>query len=721
MGRTHVSYYLSFALGSFLALGSHSVNAADELSIDQLKTLSITELSSLEVGIASKIPTEVNKTPAAVFVLTSEDIRRAGAFNVPEALRMVPGLNVGAVSGNSWAVNSRGFNETFANKFLVLLDGRSLYSATFGGVYWDMQNVRIEDIDRIEVIRGPGSAVWGANAMNGVINIITKSTYSTQGGELVTSIGNKRKEVNMRYGGEMSLSSSYRVSAKTVKTQENTATNNSGLFPFGPVANDDADHSRVSFRSDTDFGNGESLIVDSALFKGRSDQRLFLVEGNPVLPPAGLVSGTLSYLIGTVGLTPQQAAGTLVLPTPGNPWDCLTIVCLKDVRDEQKYEGGHALLRWRQVSDTEWKTLQAYIDYTQREDYQIDQTATALDLDYEQGFKYDGGQVAWGVGFRTVGDSIDANLSPSEVVTFSPDSQRNNILNTFLQNEIDLTDDASLLLGLGYEYSSIYGSQWQPSIRGIVSLNEQTQVWGAVSYSSRVPSRVETSVVSDSAYLAQGNPDILAEKLTSAEVGIRYSPTDSLMFDLAAFRYRYDDLASVRIERFFNPVANLPGIVSFHNDAAGDAYGAEIAVRWVVSPAWTINASYSWLDQSMDAMPALVESTISQNKSPEHQFVLRSSWDITDAVELDLGLYYVSELGNTGSLLLSTDYTIKDYIRTDVRVGWQISPDVELSLIGQGLFDNQHQEFFSSPVNVGGVSENTEIDRSVTAKLTVRF
>ena len=161
----------TFAYRKLFWIGALFINsvamASDDMTLDDLKALSIDELSSLEVGIASKIPSKIIETPAAVYVLTAENIRRSGAKNVPEALRMVPGINVGAVSGNSWAVNSRGFNETFANKFLVLLDGRSLYNNTFGGVYWDMQDIRMEDVERIEVIRGPGSAVWGAKRFGG--------------------------------------------------------------------------------------------------------------------------------------------------------------------------------------------------------------------------------------------------------------------------------------------------------------------------------------------------------------------------------------------------------------------------------------------------------------------------------------------------------------------------------------------------------------------------
>lgn len=701
-------------------LFNSSVEASGDLTIDDLKALPIDELSSLEVGIASKIPSRINETPAAVFVLTAESIRRSGVRSVPEALRMVPGLNVGSVNGSAWAVNSRGFNETFANKFLVLLDGRSLYNNTFGGVYWDMQDVRMEDVERIEVIRGPGSAVWGANAMNGVINIITRSSYATQGGEFVSLVGNQHKEIGFRYGGEINERSSYRLSLKALINNENSPTPYSGFNSQGAVANDDGKHARLSFRTDTDFGEGESLLVDVGLFSGDSDQRLFASEKVASAPDFNTVVAPAINSLITNGASQEQIFAALAFPEFG-----LCTFCMMDIRDNQKYKGGHILSRWKRVSDDRWQTVQAYLDYTQREDYQLDQQAIALDLDYESGWQNLNGKFAWGVGLRSVADDLKANLSPTSVLSFGPASQRNNVLNAFIQSEVDVLPDVKLLTGVGYEYSSVSGSQIQPTIRGIWSVSPETQFWSSVSYSSRVPSRAETSNVSaKNAYEFTGNPDHDAEKLTSWELGLRYTPSSTLSFDMTAFRYWYSDLTTIKIERPFNPFISTSdvGVLSIGNEADADAYGAELSARWLVQPGWDMQASYSWLQQSLDRLPSLTEPLLSTSKAPVHQFSLRSSWDLTSNVELDLGVYYVSALFPTGSdFLVFGDYGVDEYVRTDLRVGWQISPEAELSIIGQNLLNKTHQEFNSSPLNVGGYPENTEINRSISAKLTVRF
>ncbi|WP_211224885.1 TonB-dependent receptor plug domain-containing protein [Neptunomonas japonica] len=701
-------------------LFNSSAEASGDLTIDDLKALPIDELSSLEVGIASKIPSRINETPAAVFVLTAEGIRRSGVRSVPEALRMVPGLNVGSVSGSAWAVNSRGFNETFANKFLVLLDGRSLYNNTFGGVYWDMQDVRMEDVERIEVIRGPGSAVWGANAMNGVINIITRSSYATQGGEVVSLVGNQHKEVGFRYGGEVNERSSYRLSLKALINNENSPTPYSGFNSQGAIANDDGKHARLSFRTDTDFGEGESLLVDMGLFSGESDQRLFASEKVASAPDFNtVVAPAINSLIAN-GASQEQVFAALAFPEFG-----LCTFCMMDIRDKQKYKGGHILSRWKQVNDDRWQTIQAYLDYTQREDYQLDQQAIALDLDYERGWQNQRGKFAWGVGLRSAADDLKANLSPTSVLSFGPASQRNNILNAFIQSELNLLPDVKLLTGAGYEYSSVSGSQIQPTIRGIWSVNPETQFWSSVSYSSRVPSRAETSNVSaKNAYEFTGNPDHDSEKLTSWELGLRYTPSSTLSFDITAFRYWYSDLTTIKIERPFNPFISTSdaGVLSIGNDADADSYGAELSARWLVRPGWDIQASYSWLQQSLEHLPSLTEPLLSTSKAPVHQFSLRSSWDLTSNVEVDLGVYYVSALFPTGSdFLVFGDYGVDEYVRTDLRVGWQISPEAELSIIGQNLLNKTHQEFNSSPLNVAGFPENTEINRSISAKLTVRF
>ncbi|SFG64628.1 iron complex outermembrane recepter protein [Neptunomonas qingdaonensis] len=712
-----LGYRTLFWVSAFLL--NSVVMASDDMSLDDLKALSIDELSSLEVGIASKIPSKVIETPASVYVLTAESIRRSGARNVPEALRIVPGLNVAAVSGNSWAVNSRGFNETFANKFLVLLDGRSLYNHTFGGVYWDMQDVRMEDVERIEVIRGPGSAVWGANAMNGVINIITRSSFATQGGEIVGSLGNQNREVGLRYAGEFNDRSSYRFSVKGTMSEENSPTSHSG-FGQGAVANDDARHTRLSLRTDTDFGDGESLLLDVGYFRGESDQRLFASEKVSSGPDFNTIVAPAINNMLLNGATEDQVFAALAFPQYG-----LCTFCMMDIRDNQKYSGGHLLARWKQVSNNDWQTIQAYLDYSQREDYQLDQQANALDIDFERGWKNSLGKFAWGMGVRSVADDLQPNLSPTSVVSFGPASQRNNVINAFVQSEVNVSEDIRVLTGVGYEYSSISGNQWQPTIRGIWSVSPKTQLWSALSYSSRVPSRLETSNASPkNAYELTGNPNHGSEKLTSWELGFRYNPQNTLAFDVTVFRYWYSDLTTINIDNLFNPFlsTSTPGQLSIANGAEADAYGVELSTRWTVQPNWRLEASYSLLQTSMSRLPAFTEPMISTNKAPKHQFSLHSSWDLTATLELDLGVYYVSSLSSTGSdFLVFGDDGIDDYVRTDVRVGWQISPEVELSIVGQNLLQDTHQEFSTSPLNVGGYPESTEINRSVSAKLTVRF
>ena len=555
--------------------------------------------------------------------------------------------------------------------------------------------------------------------MNGVINMIMRSSFATQGGEFVGSLGSQGREFGLRYGGELNESSSYRFSVKTLRSEENSPTSASG-FGQGAIANDDARHTRLSFRTDTDFGSGESLLLDVGFFRGESDQRLFASEKVTPSPDfATVVAPAINNLI-INGASQEQIFAALAFPEFG-----LCTFCMMDIRDNQKYAGGHFLARWKQVNDNDWQTVQAYLDYSQREDYQLDQQATALDIDFERGWKNTFGKFAWGVGVRSVFDDLKPNLSPTSVVSFGPASQRNNVVNAFLQSEVNVSDDIRVLTGIGYEYSSVYGSQWQPTIRGIWSVTPKTQLWSSVSYSSRVPSRAETSNVSaKNAYEFTGDPNHDSEKLTSWELGLRFSPYNRLAFDVTAFRYWYSDLTAIKIDRRFDPFVSTSAVgeLSISNNADADAYGVELSTRWQVQPDWSLTASYSWLQKSMGSLPMFTEPMISTNKAPQHQLALQSSWDLTPEVELDLGIYYVSALAPTGSdFLVFGGDGIDSYVRTDIRVGWQISPEVELSLIGQNLLNDTHQEFSSSPVNVGGYPENTEINRSISAKLTVRF
>ena len=188
---------------------------SQQQSRSNLAQASLEDLLNIQVTSVSKKEQTLSRTAAAAFVITQEDIRRSGATDIPDLLRMVPGLDVAQINANTWAISARGFNLQFANKLLVLVDGRAVYTPLFGGVYWDTVDVPLEDIDRIEVIRGPGGTVWGANAVNGVINVITKSAADTQGG-LITAGGGTQTEGfgTVQYGGKIKEDDSYRIFGK---------------------------------------------------------------------------------------------------------------------------------------------------------------------------------------------------------------------------------------------------------------------------------------------------------------------------------------------------------------------------------------------------------------------------------------------------------------------------------------------------------------------------
>ena len=682
----------------------------------QLKSLSIDELSAAEQSVASKIPTETVHTPAAVYILTAEDIRRSGAHNLPEALRQVPGLNVAAVTRSSYAVSARGFNETFANKFLVLLDGRRLFNNTYGGIYWDMANVRLDDVERIEVVRGPGSAVWGANAMNGVINIITRSAYTTPGGEARLEMGDARKSLDWRYGWEVDTQTSARVSANGQWLASNSPVQESGLGAFPEKSLDDADNARLAFRLDHEPGNGDAWSLDGAFFQGRSQQRLFVTEENPHAPDFNtVVQPTINGWL-LAGVPTQQIYSMLVLPQFG-----MCQYCLTEVDDQQTFSGGHLLGRWQHLDNDHWQKLQVYLDYTERADYQLAQEALVADVSWERGQLTTLGKAVWGLGWRGQYDYIRPHLSTTPVLDFSPRTLYENQLSGFAQYEWALGGRSTLTTGLRYEYSNQFGSSWQPTVRLNGELNEQTHWWSALSYSSRLPSRIESAGRSNVPYQASGDPQHKAERLIATEAGLRWQPDSALAFDLAAFRYWYRDLSTVQIMQRFNPLTNQLGSIHFGSEAQARAYGVELAAIWDVTPQWRLRGAYSWLEQSLRPLPSNTEALVSAAKSPAHQLALSSHWDLRTDLELDLTLYHIASLGQTGSQLLSIDPAIADYTRLDMRLSWYLNPDLELALIGQNLLDAAHPEFVSSPLNVGGVVESTQQERTFTLQMKVRF
>ena len=235
-----------------------------------LTDLTLEELMSVTVTSASKRTEKLSETAAAMYVITQEDIRRSGANSIPEVLRMVPGMQVARIDGNKWAISARGFNGRFANKLLVLIDGRTVYSPLFSGVYWDAQDVLMEDVQRIEVIRGPGATLWGANAVNGVINIITKSANESQGGMISAGGGSKESPFgSARYGTQLDSNVFCKVYVKGFKVDNN-------ITPTGTTSSDKWSMYRGGGSVDWNCSPNDLLTVQGDLYSGSTDHLLTL-------------------------------------------------------------------------------------------------------------------------------------------------------------------------------------------------------------------------------------------------------------------------------------------------------------------------------------------------------------------------------------------------------------------------------------------------------------
>jgi iron complex outermembrane receptor protein len=344
----------ALAICTVIRLSVGSAQANDSLTY--LKSLKIEDLLDTEVTSVSKKSEKLADAPAAVFVITADDIRRAGARSIPEALRMAPGIQVSQIDANKWAVTSRGFNDLFSNKLLVLMDGRSVYTPMFSGVLWDAQDTLLEDIDRIEVIRGPGATMWGANAVNGVINIITKSAQQTQGTLATVGTGSHEPyNAAARYGDQLGKDGAFRIYAKGFERGPY-------VHDDGNEANDEWDSLRSGFRMDLDLNARDSVTFQGDIYKGAEDQTLSLPD-------------------------------TLTAPSEGPR------------RYSADFSGGNLMTRFRRAyGDRSDFSLQLYYDRTERDQVVLEEIRDTLDLDFQHRFQLtDHQEVVWGLGYRLTG------------------------------------------------------------------------------------------------------------------------------------------------------------------------------------------------------------------------------------------------------------------------------------------------------------------------------
>jgi iron complex outermembrane receptor protein len=606
-------------------------NAQRTSEIATLKKLSFEELLDTPVTLVSGREEKLSESPSAIQVVTGEDIRRSASSSLAEALRLAPNLHVAQVNSHDWAVSARGFNATSANKLLVMIDGRTIYTPLYAGVFWQEQNVMLEDIDRIEVISGPGATLWGANAVNGVINIVTKSAKDTQGtllsggaGSLLNGFG------SLRYGDKIGENLFFRIYGMGFDRDVT-------LRPNGRGATDDWVMGQGGFRLDW--------------LPANRTNRVFTLEGN-----------------GYSGAINQSAPS-------------LTTV-----------NGQNILGRWTQsLYEGSDISVQAYWDRTHRHvQNSYEENLNTFDLTFQHSLPMGGRQsLLWGGGYRLNADRIDNN-NPA-ALSFIPPNRDLQLFSAFIQDEITLVPDRlRITLGTKVEHNDYSGFEVQPSGRLAWTISDNQVLWGAVSRAVRSPSRIDADLTAPYVVVAGNsgrldlNHDFDSEKLLAFEVGYRVRPHEKLAMSVATYFNSYDDLRSV------NQIAT--NVVILDNHFKGETWGVELAGDFKAADWWRLRAGYDYFHKHLSPTHPDAAPTVREGNDPQHVFKLQSIMDFRgfikdqDRFQLDVSGRYIDALSNP---------SVPSYISCDVRLAWAWKERLEISIAGQNLLDNQHPEFGS--------------------------
>jgi iron complex outermembrane receptor protein len=634
-----------------------------DLDIDQLGKVAakVPTAFDAEVTTVTANKSTIGQSPAAVFVVTNEMIRRSGATCVPECLRMVPGLQVARFGSSKWAISSRGFNGQFAASLLVLIDGRSVYNPLDGGVFWDTQDLILQDVERIEVIRGPGATIWGANAVNGVINIITKSSADTQGLQVIGGGGNQDKAIgSIRYGGKIGENTTYRAYVKGLDEGP-------GFNPRQGSANDAWNQVRGGFRIDSQTPDkADTVTLHGDIYSGDEGEDGLLPIRNP----------------------------PFVVPTV----------------DTLHVGGGNGLGRWTHVVDeNNTYFVQTYFDRVQRQGNDFNITINTWDVEFQQNLKHSGNRTfTWGADYRLVND----NYPPTEPFTaLDPQARTFDQASVFLQEETPLfRDDLKLLIGSKFMYYFFTGFEYQPSARILWNIDDKQVLWGAVSRAVRTPVRFEEDA--DLIIAASQSPPLFisldgggrtleSEQLTAFELGYRRQVSERLSFELATFYNIYRDLIAFPIIAF-QPGVPPTLIAQFQNAQNAETTGLELNGQWKIHDKWRLQGWYSFLYMQVQG-PGGGQVA---GKSPQNQAYLMSSWDLPCKFEFDLMSRFVQNLPTLD---------VPSYATMDARLGWRPNDSWEFSITGQNLLQSHHLEF------VGQTTILSEVNRGVYGQIIWRY
>ncbi|MDR3698149.1 MAG: TonB-dependent receptor [Candidatus Sulfopaludibacter sp.] len=639
---------------------------------NSLADASLEQLLNTRVTSVSKREAKLGRSAAAVFVISAEDIRRSGAANLPDVLRMAPGVDVQQVDASIWAISIRGFNSRYSNKVLVMVDGRSIYTPTFAGVYWDNQDLPLEDIDRIEVIRGPGATLWGANAVNGVISILTKSAKATQGGLIAAGGGSNTRTLDTaQFGGKAGPAGAYRIYGRFLDVG-NLA------MPGGDPAYDRWSGVHGGFRSDWDLSPHDALMVEGDLFVNREHETVR--------------SGWI-----------PSASQTLV-------------------RQQFDSSGGSLLARWTHSPESGVQTsVQAYYDSYRRTEFGGAEKVRSFDVEFQQHVSLGSRQeIVWGLGYR----GSPSSLTAGPALSLSPASRTDTLWSVFLEDEIRLTGSLSLTLGGRLEHGPYAGWEDEPGARLAWSPGSgRNTIWLSAAKADHLPSRTDTGIQVDlqSALVAPnvlqvvrlyGNPRLNDEEMRDYEAGYRARISDDLTADIATFLSCYRHLetyepGTVSVTPGSPVLVMLP--MTFENLSRGVDYGGEVSLNWTPAKRWRIRPSYSYLHATMSLEPSSHGATSASIATgfPQNQFQIHSWFNLSRKTEFDQSVYYTARLPGS---------SIPGHTRLDVRLARRIGENVEVSLVGQNLLRPRTLEFGDAESTIG-----TEALRSVFGRIAWSF
>lgn len=638
----------------------------------RLSNLNLAQLGNVKVTSVSKEPEEVWRTPAAIYVITAEDIRRSGATSIPEALRLAPGVDVARIDSDHWAIGVRGFESAFSKSVLVLIDGRSVYTPLFGGVYWDVQDVPLDDVERIEVIRGPGGTIWGANAVNAVINIITKTAKETHGGLLSLGGGNVDQGTGeFRYGGGNGKGFDYRIYGAG--------------FNRGPELHSDGDpfdrweNGQAGFRTDWETKSRGALTIEGDMYRGSDGERVDIASYSP----------------------PAQYA----------------------VDGMDRVSGGNLLAHWKKrLGNGSDVQVRAYYDRTSRLSPQFGEVRNTFDTDFLYHMTLPHQEdFLWGIGARFSPSTI-TQVVPT--VNFTPHHMQDNLYTAFVQDEIPLAPNRVwLTVGSKLVHDIYTGFEVEPTARILWMPGPRKTFWAAITRSVRTPARLDEDLDLTGFVTATplpifvriaDNGQFFSEQLTGYEAGYRSLVRPRLYVDFEAFHNDYNYLESIGAESIAfedsPPPLRFVIQVPFANGVMGRSDGFEVAPDWKVNKWWELKGSVAYVHFDFWRKPGsrdLNTVQLYEGSSPGFQASAQSFFNLPRHFEFDQSFRYVGAL---------PDLSVPAYETADVHLGWRPNPHVEFSLSGQNLLQASHIEFADQDPGLP-----VAIKRSAYGKVTYRW